>query len=75
MREEMISGEAGLTLTWLGERFGVEEEGASEWERRRRDCLGVRTEDRGGMIGAVAEFLIMTGKVSDLSAGTGRKAG
>lgn len=69
MREEMTSGEAGLTVTWFGEReerLAVEVEGGSGKERRRPDCLGVRTDVRGGMTGAGAGFLIMTGEVSDI---------
>ena len=35
-------------------------------ERRRRDCLGERMEVRGGIAGAGAESMVMTGELSDL---------
>lgn len=65
MREEMTSDEAGLTVTWFGERLAAEEEGifsGDEECRRRLCCLGVRAEVRGGMMGAGTEVLLMTGK-------------
>lgn len=64
IREEMTSGEAGLIVTWFGERLRVAVVEGAFGRERRRDCLGVRTEVRGGMTGAGAESLIMTGKVS-----------
>ena len=67
MREEITSGEAGLTVTWFGERLVVEGEGASGREEcRRRLCLGVLADVLGGMMGAGAELLIMAGSVSDV---------
>lgn len=63
MREEMTSGEAGLIVTWLGERvLTVAMVDGEAGRDRRRDCLGVRTEVRGGMTGAGALSLIMTAK-------------
>lgn len=64
MREEMTSDEAGLTVTWFWERLAADGEKvlSGEEECRRRLCLGVRAEVRGGMMGAGAEVLLMTGK-------------
>lgn len=65
MREEMTSGEAGLTVTWFGERFEAGVEGASAKERLRR-CLGTRRDVRGGIIEGGVVLAAMLGADWDL---------